>query len=567
MTVQVSSTSLFTHRIFRKSTLIYHTSKACDAAAGTIDSIFFFPNPSGRYHVGKTQHVFNHTTHDDPVAPDGSNHTGNFIVVTILYPTTQAPNPETSLKYMDHTLADLIEKGWGIPEGELQKLWTPLQWQPPVLPGLPGENKLPTLLFSPGAGMPCSSSTMITANMASQGYTVLCIDHPGEPPYLKLPYDGGGQYGIPINYDWANYDFLYKINKNRKSDYDALLKLYPALVDQFGAPFNKSTYIHFGFSMGGSIGTDLVSSHESVMGGINYDGAFIDYIFGETVDVGKPFLMLRDDQNRSEDSMHWVEFQGNQTGWWEHLLVKGSHHLDFSDVSMWFDLLSLEGRVNATLTGTIKGRRMHDIMIAFTTAFFDKVLGKMDGLTYSLSIEVRKIEPNSIPDLVPTTVGSRVSTALSSRKSQVVDAVDRLNVRGVIPVINVYKFISLSLKKPIFGQQHYRYEPLRAAPHHIEFLPTLSIPISATPHTLPILCLLVRITLFIIVRMVRAARIEKQTTPHREYEDVLDCLGIGPAKATNHSVGQHGQWHPPQSLGQFFGMYFPRAVEEDCIAN
>lgn len=159
----------------------------------------FFPRPSGKYHVGKTQHVFNHATNDDPVASKGSNNTGDFIVVTILYPTARAPTAKTSLKYMDYELAHLIEKGWGIPIGELQRLWTHLQWQPPGIPGPVGVNKYPTLLFSPGAGMPCSTGIVITSDLASQGYTILCIDHPGEPPYLQIPYGGGSVYGIPID--------------------------------------------------------------------------------------------------------------------------------------------------------------------------------------------------------------------------------------------------------------------------------------------------------------------------------------------------------------------------------
>lgn len=118
-----------------------------------------------------------------------------------MYPTGNSPSPETSLKYIDFELARLIEEGWEIPSGELQNLWTHLQSQAPFLPGSVGENEYPTLLFSPGGGMPCSSSTIQTSDLASQGYTVLCIDHPDKPPYLKIPesYENGGVYEIPIN--------------------------------------------------------------------------------------------------------------------------------------------------------------------------------------------------------------------------------------------------------------------------------------------------------------------------------------------------------------------------------
>ncbi|KAF2493016.1 hypothetical protein BU16DRAFT_564309 [Lophium mytilinum] len=113
------------------------------AAGGKV----FFPKPSGIYHVGETQHMFKHTTHDHSLAPKGSNNTGEFIVVNVLHRTNRPPTAETSSKYMDFELARLIEQGWGIPNGELQKLWTHLQLQPPVLPGPTGRTQIPNNLI------------------------------------------------------------------------------------------------------------------------------------------------------------------------------------------------------------------------------------------------------------------------------------------------------------------------------------------------------------------------------------------------------------------------------------
>ncbi|KAL1869129.1 hypothetical protein Daus18300_005665 [Diaporthe australafricana] len=351
-------------------TLLNHASEATAAA----DRVYF-PVPSGDYHVGKTQHVFNLTSPGCPVTPDGYNDTDAYIVVTILFPTEQEPTPATSSKYMDYELARLIEEGWDIPTGELQKLWTTVQWQPPVLSNLQEKLKFPTLLFSPGGGMPCSSSTLVTSDMVSQGYTVVCIDHPGEAPYLQIPYTNGtaGMYGIAIDYDWAGEQVLCDVNDRRKQGVDALLQLYPALVDDFGAPFNTSAYLHFGFSMGGSLGSDIVERHDAVLAGVNYDGMFIDsYFSNTTVDVRKPFLMFRDDQGRETTDPTWDWFQGYQTGWWRHLKVLGSHHLDFSDVGLWFELLGVND--TGPLTGTIEPLRMREVMNAFTMEFFESVL-------------------------------------------------------------------------------------------------------------------------------------------------------------------------------------------------
>jgi hypothetical protein len=351
------------------------------AIASAATEKIFFPSPSGQYHVGKTQHVINHTTPNDPIAPKKWNNTGELILLTIHYPTERAPTPDTSLRYLDNTLARELEKELGFPKGSLQKLWTTLQWQPPIIAGPVGENKLPTLIFGPGLGTTCSISTMIQAEMASRGYTVLCLDHPGEMPYLKLPYGGGGLHGLPLTYDFPNMTVFFEVNENRKSDMDTLLEFYPKLVEEFGAPFNTSTYIHYGFSLGGSLGSYIVSTYDSVLGGVNYDGSFIDFLVDEAEDVKKPFLLFRDGQVGPYDDETWPEFEGNQTGWWEYLQVKHSHHLNFSDMGFWFELLGLKNSdVKQPLVGKITGTRMLEIQTAFTTAFFDKVLGKKECL-------------------------------------------------------------------------------------------------------------------------------------------------------------------------------------------
>jgi pimeloyl-ACP methyl ester carboxylesterase len=344
-------------------------------AAATSDRIYL-PRPGGQYSVGKTQHVVNHTTLDDPMAPPDSNMTGSFFVVTVLYPTNRKSSRNTSLQYMDNELASQIEAGWQMPVGELSKLYTHIQWQPPALACSSSEENLPTLLFSPGFGMPCSLSTVVQAEMVSRGYTVMCIDHPGESPYLKIPHTKSGVYGIPINYQSSDVAFAYRVNAIRKSDLDALIALCPGLWKPCGAAnTSTSSYLHFGFSLGGSIGTHLVASHNNVLAGVNFDGSFADALFGETVNVNKPFLMLRNDQGMADDPS-WDMFQAAQRNWWQHLEIKNTQHHDFSDVSMWMDLLKLRGRALAINLGTISGERMRDVQTEFTLDFFDKVSGK-----------------------------------------------------------------------------------------------------------------------------------------------------------------------------------------------
>lgn len=66
-----------------------------------------FPPPTGPYHVGYTQHVFNHTTPNDPVAPPNAS---SVLLGTLYYPTAEIPIPgNNTAPYLDPTTAAL----WG----------------------------------------------------------------------------------------------------------------------------------------------------------------------------------------------------------------------------------------------------------------------------------------------------------------------------------------------------------------------------------------------------------------------------------------------------------------------
>ena len=343
-------------------------------SAATSDKIFFPPS-TGPWHVGKAQHVLKHTTSNDVFLP--SNHNiSKFIVLTVLYPTKQAPTQSTSLKYIDDKLAQSLENTWNFTSGSLQKLWTPLQWQAP-----PKDSRaLPTLLFSPGLDVSCDLSMVMTAEMASYGYTVLCIDHPGEPPYLKIPFSNRGVSGFAINHDWESDEDLTRINEIRKSDFDAAIAAWPALVKEYKAPFNTTHFIHYGMSLGGSIGEYLVSAYPNVLGGVNYDGSFFDGFLGpRTVDVKKPFLMLHSNAHEGADPT-WPDFESAQTAWWADFRVNGTKHLDFMDTKWWIELTHQKDPRTPSLTGTIKAIRCREIQSTFTRAFFDFVLGKGAGI-------------------------------------------------------------------------------------------------------------------------------------------------------------------------------------------
>lgn len=151
------------------------------------------PGPTGTYSVGYTQHVFNHTTLNDPIAPN--NTTSNFLV-TFFYPSSQTPN---ATNYLDLTLASIFESYYAFPPNSLATITAPIQFQSLTLNGTSGRSIYPTLIFLPGLGLPVRIYTTLLIDLASKGYVVAAIDHPNEAAWLQYPYGGPGIAGLPLN--------------------------------------------------------------------------------------------------------------------------------------------------------------------------------------------------------------------------------------------------------------------------------------------------------------------------------------------------------------------------------
>lgn len=333
-----------------------------------------FPPPTGPYHVGYVQHVFNHTTTNDPVAPQNAS---SVLLATIYYPTLITPIPgNNTAPYLDATTAKL----WGdilqYPNNSLQSLTT---WNvfkaPPLDRATYGVSQKPTIIFSPGGGENAIMYNALNSDLASQGYTVLALDHPGETPYLQLPDGMGGVYGIDITASW-NRTLQEAVYRMRVSDTLAIIReLYPSYVESAGAAFNTSHYIAIGHSLGGAAAAGALAVEDSIIGGVNLDGLFVDI-----PDVKKPFLMLAGAEHTPALDPSWSPFSANQSGWYQWVNVTGSSHQDFSDLGDWVDLQGLRNKTITPSLGMIWGPRMNHIVRTYVSTFFSFVLGERNWL-------------------------------------------------------------------------------------------------------------------------------------------------------------------------------------------
>ncbi|KAF2832176.1 hypothetical protein CC86DRAFT_366056 [Ophiobolus disseminans] len=353
-------------------------------------------NTTGPYHVGYTQHVFNHTTPNDPTEP------GTFMLLTIYYPTPQIPN--ATFPYLDSISAGIFEATIGLTPGVLSKLTTRLQFQAPLLSDTSkgfgnSTSPYPTLIFTPGAGLPASSYTAYLSELASYGHAVVAIDHPGEAPYLPLPYTNGtgGVYGYP---DFTAFppteEMTFQVLDYRVSDILAAMSdpFFPALVRQYGAPFNLTHFGVFGHSIGGAAAEVVMSSNSSAAAlfkvGCNLDGTMFQFVnesSGEVTstparDLKRPFLGVASEQHfdgvaPGEDGDYtWGYFNKAQSGWLRDVQMNGTTHLHFSDIPLWIDLLDQRKVLNRTWVGPADGVRVTHMVSALLREFLGSVEGK-----------------------------------------------------------------------------------------------------------------------------------------------------------------------------------------------
>ncbi|KAH7305930.1 platelet-activating factor acetylhydrolase [Stachybotrys elegans] len=320
------------------------------------------PEPIGPYNVGARRLVIDFVNPDDPTAP---NNISTEYMATIYYPTEDAPGAPSP--YVEPELAQMYADVYDF---NISHLTTTVRWHASFLPKPAG----PTIIFSPGGwGPPTDGSSILLADLASQGYVVAALDHPYEQPFLRYP-NGTGLAGLPINFQYTE-EFVYALHAVRVREMVHFAGYWPELVRRMCAPFETKRLGAFGISFGGSASLDAALESDAIGAAINLDGS----IFGRAAanepdsDIKKPTLLLAFWNHSPSTDGSWADFVARQSGWWRNIMVNGTVHADWSDMTFW----KIWG--TSRPMGTIDGRRMVQIRSAYVTAFFDEHLRGEDS--------------------------------------------------------------------------------------------------------------------------------------------------------------------------------------------
>ena len=325
------------------------------------------PDPAGPFRVGYSQHVIPHVTPSDPTPGSGSG------LLAHLYYPTQDNNSLPAPPYFDAASAEHWSAFIQLPKEALLNLKTALISNATALRLSSGR---PTIFFSPGVGINAWMYYSLLAHLAANGYTVVAIDHPGEPPVLQRPNSTqitGWGFQMPLT-----DDKIHKILSYRVADMLAVMAWFTAHVQKTSAPFNTSEFLALGHSLGGAASVASIPSHPKARAAVNLDGAFGVANYTVKSDIRKPVLLMSSINHTLQFDPTWAEFQDAQTGFWESVSIYGSAHLDYSDVALWNNSLGFRSTPNVAI-GPIGGARAMQIARKYLTDFFEWAGGSSRG--------------------------------------------------------------------------------------------------------------------------------------------------------------------------------------------
>lgn len=341
-----------------------------------------FEKPSGPYAVGTREYSWTDTTRGESYTKDPKDH--RRVVVQVWYPAAPGAVGDTAL-YLQRPAEFASQSG----AKAARKAKTNSVVDAPVAAS--DSAGFPIILYNHGGAWTRWSATYATEWLASQGYVVFSVEHFGFNQTVQYP------DGTPFTADtlarpketgdgkkdaltsWAYLDDpVFKI---WRGDARFTLDQVEALARNPG-PFQGRLDLNhigaFGWSFGGALAIDLTAVDPRVKAAVDHDGQ----LFGEVHRTGTPRPVLQfhhgvDDALRypkkDQPMVHELMAQldakdssarAHSTSDWYSVTIAGTDHGDFSDLSLFYP--RAKDRADP--------KRAHDIIMAYTLAFFDQYL-------------------------------------------------------------------------------------------------------------------------------------------------------------------------------------------------
>jgi dienelactone hydrolase len=385
---------------------------------GNIATGYLVPNPPGKYNVTLTTGSLVDYSRDDIYA---ATPTPRALMLSIFQPT-RCPRtvpvpymPNKTAEYQGPALAETFDI-----TADFAPLFLGAQ-----LPVCDQHDKQcspmddsPILLFSSSYSIPRLYYSVLASAIASEGFTVITIDHPSDGNIIVYP-DGHAVYNNASILDSPTWD-IYPRAKDASFVIDQLRNAtaMAALIPKRGhRSFLTDRIAMLGHSLGGATAVVAAKEDHRIRAAVNWDGTLIGS--PNVSGLSKPVLFITHNDDTAADCTWedaWTQLDGPKSM----VHIANTTHETFSDVPILLEAAGLGTASFADLLGTILPAQMVDILTTFTTTWvrgaFDDEPGKslLPDLRQAsfpeVSIETNRHFESMAPCCIDSLTGERRGT-------------------------------------------------------------------------------------------------------------------------------------------------------------
>ncbi len=345
-----------------------------------------FPRPTGPFAVGTHEYLWVDQNREEPFTKDPADR--RHLLVRVWYPAEGLPGNEPAPYVSDvneFPEKSVYRRGEGIKTNSITDA-----------PFAKRKSRFPILVYQPGGGTARFIGTFEAEQLASQGYVIVSADHPGfsetvlfpdgyrfKADSLLAPKETGNLRSDALkSWEWLEEDVF----PTWTADVSYVLDKIQALDRTPGQLFYKRLDLSrigmMGWSFGGATAVQMSKDDPRVIAVVDQDGQ----LFGDVWQTGtkRPVMLMHhggeDKPPKPTDAAVMKEltemtrerdrlFLDRSTGDRFEVTIAKTQHGHFSDFLLFFPPRADE----------LDARRGHEIVIAYTLAFFDKYLRGRDS--------------------------------------------------------------------------------------------------------------------------------------------------------------------------------------------
>jgi dienelactone hydrolase len=347
-----------------------------------------FSKPAGPYAVGMHEYFWIDQKREEPFTKDPSDR--RHILARVWYPAEAVPGKEKAIYVTD--INEFPEKS--IYRQGINYLTNAVVDAPPAKSDTP----FPVLVYQPGGGTARFTATFQAEQLASQGYVIVASDHAGFSDIVRYP-DGflfkadtrltPGESGnfrgdAMMSLGWLERDVFPTWTADAKYTLDKVVEFNDTPGHLFYKRLDLDRIGMMGWSFGGATAVQMSKDDPRVKAVIDQDGQ----LFGDVWEKGtsRPVMLMHhgnEDKAPKPDDGPFMKamidltrvydrtFLEKSTNDWYEITIAKTQHGHFSDFMLFFPKNPAE----------LEPQRAHEIITAYTMAFFDKYLrGQKGGL-------------------------------------------------------------------------------------------------------------------------------------------------------------------------------------------